>query len=152
VGIAKTFVEKTVHKKAEYAASGVKEYYILHDSRKIAFYRLNARGIYVPIKPVGKGKSVIKSKVLPGFQFRITDLYQRPSLKTMSEDQVYQGFILPFYQDEKRARLKAEQRADAVQAARLKAEQRADAVQAARLKAEQRNKLLEAELARLKKK
>lgn len=121
----------TVYKKAEYAASGVKEYYILHDSRKIAFYRLNATGIYVPIKPVGKGKGVIKSKVLPGFQFRITDLYQRPSLKTMSEDKVYQGFILPFYQEEKRARLKAEQRADAVQA---------------------KNKLLEAELARLKKK
>jgi hypothetical protein len=77
----------------------------------------------------------------------------------MSEDKLYQGFILPFYQEEKRARLKAEQRADAIQIARLKAEQYDDAVQIARLKAEQladavqaKNKLLEAELARLKKK
>ncbi|MEN8220055.1 MAG: Uma2 family endonuclease [Pseudomonadota bacterium] len=132
----------TVQKKNEYAASGVKEYYILHDSRKIAFYRLNARGIYVPIKPVGKG--VIKSKVLPGFQFRITDLYQRPSLKTMSEDKVYQGFILPFYQEEKRARQKAEQRADAVQA-------QATEEKKIRQAAEKRIKRLEAKLARLKK-
>jgi len=91
----------TVAKKQEYAASSVKEYYILHESDAMAFYRLNAPGVYVPIKPVGQG--IIKSKVLPGFQFRIADLYQKPSLKEMTEDKVYQGFILPFYQEEKKA-------------------------------------------------
>jgi hypothetical protein len=82
----------TVTKKQEYAASGVKEYYILHKSDAMAFYRLNAHGVYVPIEPVGQG--IIKSKVLPGFQFRISDLSQKPSLKKMTDDPVYQGFVL----------------------------------------------------------
>jgi Uma2 family endonuclease len=96
----------TVTKKEEYATSAVKEYYILHNSEKMAFYRLNARGVYMPIKPTAQG--VIKSKVLPGFQFRIDDLYQKPSLKELAEDKVYQGFILPFYREEKKGREKAE--------------------------------------------
>ncbi|TGO03059.1 hypothetical protein PN36_13565 [Candidatus Thiomargarita nelsonii] len=110
----------TVTKKEEYASVGVKEFYILHDSQKIAFYRLNARKVYVPIKPVAGG--VIKSKVLPGFQFRIKDLYQRPSLKTLAEDKVYQDFILPFYQEEKKERQAAEDQIKRLEAelARLK--------------------------------
>jgi hypothetical protein len=68
----------TVLKKRKYAEGGVKEYYILdgHD-RYLEFYRLNAGGTYVPITPV-KG-NIIKSKVLPGFQFRIKDLFTKPS-------------------------------------------------------------------------
>jgi len=126
----------TVTKKQEYAASGVKEYYILHDSDAMAFYRLNAQGMYVPIKPVDQG--IIKSKVLPGFQFRIADLYQKPSLEEMSEDKVYQGFILPFYQEEKKAREMGEKA--------LEMEKKA------REKAEAKIKRLEAEMARFRKK
>ncbi len=60
----------TVTKKEEYAISGVKEYYILDGRReRTQLYRLNAKGVYIPIKQA-KG-NIIKSKVLPGFQFQI---------------------------------------------------------------------------------
>ncbi|CAK0769242.1 hypothetical protein CCP3SC15_390018 [Gammaproteobacteria bacterium] len=52
----------TIIKKAEYAAAGVKEYYILHNSEERAFYRLNTQGEYVPISP--HDGDVISSKVL----------------------------------------------------------------------------------------
>jgi hypothetical protein len=108
----------TVEKKKEYEGIGVKEYYIL-DARgkETAFYRLGEKGKYRKIKPVNK--EIIQSEVLHGFQFRIPDLYNQPSLKEMSEDKVYQGYILPFYQEvrqkaeqEKRRAEKAEERAD----------------------------------------
>jgi hypothetical protein len=92
----------TVTKFAEYEMAGVKEYYILYaKGEPMEFYQLNSQGVYVPIPPVD---GVIKSAVLPGFQFRKSDLYNRPSLKEMSEDKVYQGFVWPEYQAEKRAR------------------------------------------------
>jgi Uma2 family endonuclease len=100
----------TEEKKANYAQAGVKEYYILdgHD-RYLEFYRLSASGVYVPIKP-GRGK-VIQSTVLPGFQFRVEDLFNKPSPDEMIENLVYQGFVLPGYREEKLARLKAEMQA-----------------------------------------
>jgi len=107
----------TVSKKWEYAIGGVKEYYILdgHD-RYMEFYRLNAKGVYIPIKPTKGG--IIKSKVLPGFQFRREDLFNKPSPEKMIADKVYKRFVLPGYSEakeqaseEKRARLQAEQRA-----------------------------------------
>jgi len=67
--------------------------------------------VYVPIKPLKGG--IIKSKMLPGFQFRISDLYHRPLLEEMITDPVYQQFVLPGYTKEKEARKKAEQRAKA---------------------------------------
>ena len=96
-------------KKIEYAKAGVKEYYILdgHD-RYIAFYRLNQKRDYVPIKPVKD--DIIESTVLPGFQFRITDLLNNPSPDDMIDDPVYQRFVLPGYREEKQARLAAEKR------------------------------------------
>jgi len=106
----------TVSKKWEYAIGGVKEYYILdgHD-RYLEFYRLNAKGVYIPIKPTKGG--IIKSSVLPGFQFRREDFFNKPSPKEMIADKVYQGFVLPDLTtkqkvvEEKQARLQAEQRA-----------------------------------------
>jgi hypothetical protein len=108
----------TVIKKAEYALAGVKEYFILDGNQRYSeFYRLSASGLYVPIKPLKGG--IIKSKVLPGFQFRIDDLYQKPSPDEMVNDKVYKDFVLPGYSEalekseqEKRARKKAEQRAE----------------------------------------
>jgi hypothetical protein len=144
----------TKDKKIGYAKAGVKEYYILdgHD-RYMEFYRLGSRGVYIPIKPV---KGIIKSKVLPGFQFRASDLLQKLSPDDMITDPVYKGFVLPGYskaieqaEDEKRARQKAEQRAleaqakaQAEQSARQTAEVKVQAEQSARQKAE-------AEIARL---
>jgi len=94
----------TVEKKKEYEGIGVKEYYILDARRtETAFWRLNQKGKYQKIKPIRK--EIVQSEVLPGFQFRISDLYRQPSLKEMAEDEVYQGYVLPFYQ---KARQEAE--------------------------------------------
>ncbi len=107
----------TVSKRWEYAEGGVKEYYILDGyDRYLEFYRLNAKGVYIPIKPTKGG--IIKSKVLPGFQFRREDFFNKPSPEEMIADKVYKRFVLPGYSEakeqaseEKRARLQAEQRA-----------------------------------------
>ncbi len=87
----------TKSKKQEYALVGVREYFIL-DARAVhtAFYRLTARGIYAEIKPDAEG--VIHSEVLPGFRFRLADLYRRPSLVELTSDEVYRDFVLPEYQ------------------------------------------------------
>jgi Uma2 family endonuclease len=100
----------TEDKKVDYAQARVKEYYILdgHD-RYLEFYRLSTNGVYVRIKPVN-GK-IIQSTVLPGFQFWIEDLFSKPSPDEMIDNLVYQGFVLPGYQEEKQARLKAERQA-----------------------------------------
>jgi hypothetical protein len=125
----------TVTKKAEYAASGVKEYFMLYaQGEPMAFYRLTPQGVYVPIKPV-KG-DIIQSQVLPGFQFRRLDLYNRPSAEEMSEDRLYQAFVLPALQAAKREAAAAANRAQA-------AETQVVAEKIARLAAE-------AEIARLK--
>ncbi len=98
----------TVEKKKEYEGIGVREYYIL-DARKIetAFYQLNQKGKYQKIKPVRK--EIVQSEVLPGFKFRISDLYRQPSLEEMATDEVYQGYVLPFYTDIKHRAEYAEQ-------------------------------------------
>jgi len=91
----------TVSKKAEYESVGVKEYYVLDASGKHrVFYLRNERGFYDVVKPDEAG--VIRSTVLPGFQFRVDDLYRQPSPIEMAEDPVYQAFVLPEYQVEKR--------------------------------------------------
>jgi Uma2 family endonuclease len=86
-------------KKREYAQVGVKEYYILYDKKGglnegVEFYQLK-QGFYQPMERLDN--DVIQSTVLPRFQFRVKDLYQRPSLKKMSLDAVYQKFVFPNY-------------------------------------------------------
>jgi Uma2 family endonuclease len=90
----------TVHKKSEYQGVGVQEYYILDaDNAHMAFYRLAEHGKYVPIAPVAG--DVIRSSVLPGFQFRISDLHRQPTLIELAQNPVYQAFVLPEYQAQK---------------------------------------------------
>ncbi len=91
----------TVSKKSEYEGMGVKEYYIL-DARgkETAFFRADKKGKYSHIRPVNG--DIIRSGVLEGFQFRISDLYRQPSLKELSDDAVYKKYVLPFYQDAKK--------------------------------------------------
>jgi Uma2 family endonuclease len=93
----KEIIRDTVEKKKEYQGIGVREYYIL-DARgkETAFYRLGEKGRYRKIRPADR--DVIQSGILPGFQFRISDLYRQPSLEEMSGDAVYSGFVLPFHQ------------------------------------------------------
>jgi len=123
----------TVTKKLEYAQAGVKEYYIL-DARdeavETAFYQLTPAGIYVPIPPTPDG--LIGSNVLPGFQFRLTDLQRRPTLTETSEDPVYQAFVLPALQAERRARQLAESQAQVAREAQQLAEAKAQAEREAR--------------------
>ncbi|MCK5525445.1 MAG: Uma2 family endonuclease [Thiomargarita sp.] len=121
----------TITKKKEYAMCGVKEYYILDGRReRTQFYHLSSQGVYIPIIPI---RDIIKSTVLPGFQFRIEDLFTKPTPDEMISDKVYQRFVLPGYAEEKRARQEekrahqAEKRArQAEKRARKKAEERTE--------------------------
>jgi len=97
----------TIIKKSEYAATGIKEYLILHRAEQL-FYRLNDAGVYTPIIPQ---KGVIHSQVLSGFQFRIVDLWNRPTEEEMIRDTVYQNFVFPAWQAvERHAQIEAELR------------------------------------------
>jgi len=128
----------TIIKKDEYAKAGVKEYYILDANHKrLQFFRLSkARGVYKSIKPQKGG--IIKSKVLPGFQFRIEDLFSKPSPDEMINDKVYQDFVLPGYLKEKQARQAEKQARLAEKRARLLAEEQARiAIQEAEQRAKQ---------------
>jgi Uma2 family endonuclease len=84
----------TVDKVSEYELAGVQEYYILDERGIETTFLHNVNGVYQLIQPVN---DVIQSTVLPGFQFRLDDLYTRPSLIELAHDPVYQGFILPEY-------------------------------------------------------
>jgi hypothetical protein len=123
---SKTDIERdTVDKKNDYAAAGVKEYYILDGhNRHTEFYRLNAKGIYVPIKPI-KG-CIIKSKVLPGFQFRLSDLSSRPTPDEMIDDSVYQDFVLPGYAESKKTAVAEKLARQKAERSLNRAEQRAE--------------------------
>ncbi len=90
----------TVQKKGEYEGIGVKEYYMLDASNThMAFYARTTAGTYAPIAPVDG--DLIRSTVLPGFQFRIGDLHRQPKLIELAEDPVYRSFVLPEYQAQK---------------------------------------------------
>jgi Uma2 family endonuclease len=93
----------TVVKKAEYCQAGVTEYFILdRKGNETAFYGLTKAGTYAPIRQPGE---IIQSEVLPGFQFRLQDLYDHPDLRERLDDSVYNSFILLDYQAaEKRAK------------------------------------------------
>ncbi|MEZ4735808.1 MAG: Uma2 family endonuclease [Caldilineaceae bacterium] len=100
----------TVTKKLEYAAAGVREYYILDErGTETAFYRLSAHGVYVPLPSVN---GVIQSQVLPGLQFRTADLYRLPSAPALVTDPVYNTFASPFVRQERERAEQAEQRAE----------------------------------------
>ena len=95
----------TQTKRAEYAHAGVPEYYILHhEPRHQAFYRRGNAGLYVPIAPVG---GLIRSEVLPGFQFRPTDLLDRPDADAMRQDPVYAAFVDPQWREAEERAAKA---------------------------------------------
>ncbi|AUB83587.1 Uma2 family endonuclease [Candidatus Thiodictyon syntrophicum] len=118
----------TVVKKAEYAAGGVPEYYILHRApEQQAFFTRTATGVYVPIAP---DDGVIRSRVLPGLQFRVADLCRRPAHETLRDDPVYAAFVLPGWRAaEAHAAAQAQARREAEQAAAAQAQARQQAEQ-----------------------
>jgi hypothetical protein len=139
----------TVTKKAEYAAGGVTEYYILHPAPEHqAFFTRTPAGVYMPLVPED---GVIRSRVLPGLQFRLADLTRQPAPETMRRDPVYADFLLPGWQEaerqvltEREARRLAENRAE-VEAQRALAEARRAEVEAQRALAEARRADAEAQ-------
>ncbi len=157
-------------KKEGYARAGVKEYFILDPkNRHMRFYRLGVAGRYAEIEPDEAG--VIRSQVLPGFQFRRTDLLQEPIQADLARDEVYADYVIPELQvAESRAEI-AEERADTetrradtealradTEAQRAAAEtrradteaQRADKEAAARRAAEEALQAMKAKMARLR--
>ncbi len=107
----KEITRDTLNKKREYESAGVREYYIL-DAREIetAFYRLDKKGKYRKIRPANG--DIIRSEVLPGFQFRISDLYSQPSIKELAEDEIYYRYVFPYYQKLKQQAEKEKHRAE----------------------------------------
>jgi len=115
----------TVVKKAEYAAGGIREYYLLHHSPRLRqFYRLNAQGIYQPM-PIAPG-GILSSEVLPGFQWRLQDLDRQPPMDALVTDPVYQSYVRLEYQRERQRADQEQQRADQERQRADQEQQRAD--------------------------
>ncbi|RLT33500.1 MAG: Uma2 family endonuclease [Chloroflexi bacterium] len=117
-----------ITKRDEYAAAGVQEYFLL-DERGIEtqFYRLVRRGLYAPLPRVN---GIVHSQVLPGFQFRVADLYERPTAVQMVQDPVYNGFVSPLYRAERQRAEQAEARAEQERQRAEQERQRADDAEA----------------------
>jgi len=119
----------TTVKRDEYAQGGVTEYYILDEKRptdrkcETAFYRIDPSGIYQPIPSIN---GVIRSTVLPGFQFRVDDLEDRPTPLEMLDDPVYRGYTSPLLRAE---RERAERAESALQEEKERAERELQAEQ-----------------------
>ena len=112
----------TEEKKLDYALTGEQEYYILDPTGEhMHFYRLTPESQYDEIPP--DAGEVVRSQLLPGFQFRLRDLYQLPELEELALDEVYRGYVLLKYQAavasaaaETAARQLAEERLQAIDA------------------------------------
>jgi len=106
----KEILRDTKIKKSEYAFAGVQEYYILDPTHAhMHFYELAATGEYVEIQPDAAG--VLHSSVLPGFQFRLSDLQRLPELEDLALDEVYQEYVLLRYRSAVERAANAELRA-----------------------------------------
>lgn len=126
----------TVTKRLEYAAAGVREYFILDErALETAFYQLVPGGIYVPIQPVD---GIIRSQVLPGFQFRLDDLYRLPDPPTLVTDPVYQDYTSPFLRAERERTEREWERAERERARAEAATQAADSASAQKEQAQLR--------------
>lgn len=141
----------TKTKWQEYQAAGVQEYYILDERGIETAFLENVNGRYRPLKSVD---GVIVSKQLPGFQFRLDDLYRRPSLITLASDPVYQGYILPEYQQAQQQaeqeRLNAEEERLRANVAQQQAEQERLRAESAQQQAEQERQAKEKLAAKLR--
>ena len=85
-------------KKKEYSQGKVKEYYIIDDKKQETnFFRLDKKGGYRIIKP---HNGIIRSTVLPGFQFREKDIYEQPDILSLISNPVYQSFVAKKLQQE----------------------------------------------------
>jgi Uma2 family endonuclease len=130
-----------VTKRDEYAEAGVREYYILDcEGRYTTFYcsvRDPKSGKRVFELLPGGADGVVRSETMPGFQFRLRDLYCQPSLKELVADEVYRGYVWLAYQAEQQRAAQAEAAATAERRRADDAERRAEQE---RLQAEQESR------------
>jgi len=138
----------TIVKKHEYEKFGVREYYILDRlGDETAFFYLDSKGLYKPLKPNRFG--IIKSKILKHFQFRVEDLYNRPSDRQLVKDKVYQKYVQVDFQNERKRANDADRRANdadrRAETERKRAEEANRKAEAEQKKAEAERKKAEAE-------
>ncbi|MDM8516670.1 hypothetical protein QUF76_10760, partial [Desulfobacterales bacterium HSG16] len=50
--------------------------------------------------------------ILPGFQFRLSDLYRQPPLEELAEDAIYHSYVFPSYKKVLEEKEQETQRAD----------------------------------------
>ncbi len=110
VSTKKEIERDTVVKKSEYEGIGVQEYYILDPDDRTVFYQRNPMGKYEPMEADAEG--ILRSQVLPGFQFRVADLFSMPTLEELADDPIYSSYILLKYQTVKQRAELAEERAE----------------------------------------
>jgi len=144
----KEILRDTVEKKGEYQNVRVTEYFILDARmRETVFYRLDAKGKYRKIVP--ENRDIIRSEVLPGFRFRISDLRKQPSLAEMAVDELYHDWVLPFHQksrqETEQERLRAEKAEKKAERERLRAEKAEKKAEREKLRAEKAEKKAESE-------
>jgi hypothetical protein len=131
----------TEQKRREYEAAGVREYYILHHEPDWQlFYQRTPFGLYAPM---ARQDGIIRSSVVPGFQFRLADLQSQPQPETLIEDPVYAPFVLPQWQQDRAARVQAEQARQRAEHERQQAMQARQRAEDERQQAERRAKQAE---------
>ena len=114
-------IKDTVERKREYCQAQVKEYYVIDDINKNTnFYTLDTHGNY---EEMTSENGIIRSTVLPGFQFRIDDLYRQPELMSLIDDPVYQSYIKKDFQEERKAKELALKELETVRLSEQKAQQ-----------------------------
>ena len=112
-------------KKSEYEFAGVQEYYILDPTNQhMHFYQRNAAGVYIEMQPDADG--ILRSQILPGFQFRRSDLNRQSMLEELALDPVYQGYVLLRYQAATKQAAQERQRAEQEQQRAEHEQQRAE--------------------------
>ena len=106
----------TEEKRRDYALAGLKEYYILDpNGDHMHFYRLVPQEkSYEEIPP--DSEDVVRSETLPGFQFRLQDLWRQPDMAESALDEIYAGYVIPGYQAAVTARRVAEERVQELEA------------------------------------
>lgn len=119
-----------IDKRDEYAEAGVREYYILDcEGRYTTFYRSvrdpqTGKHTFALLPVDADG--VVHSEVMPGFQFRLRDLYRLPPLQALVEDEVYRGYVWLVYQAQQQRAEQAENEAAAERLPTAAAERRAE--------------------------
>ena len=119
----------TVDKKKEYCGGKVNEYYIIDAEKKhTVFYRLvnNKKENSCYYRKIRPQNGIIKSKILPGFQFRLKDLYLLPNPEELYKDDVYKSFVKVDYQNVLKVKEEAIQNAELEKKAKEEAIQNAE--------------------------